>query len=300
MKRSWLARLALVPALALVLTGCRGEDKPDAPSGSSEPTVTTATGTYAGQNVTLSLVKETDYPTDQDGLYFHNGYVVFLNISERDDIDGLENNYTCLDAGANHIFTVASTDILHIGDNNCTYVTTEDGSYRRVNLNGDMTEVDEEEYMNAVSAMYETLTWEQTLYGTFQQVTSDSGKPCYRLTQVDGTPAGDFPTDEGQPTLLNEKLVTTCTEDGKHYLYGYDGKRIYEESFENIGTFYNGLAPFWQNGKLGLLGEDGSVVIPATVHSPIYSISTVYFNEDMLAVVNSETSHVSIYKVTRT
>lgn len=68
-------------------------------------------------------------------------------------------------------------------------------------------------------------------------------------------------------------------------------------AFDRIGTFYKGLASFLQKGKLGFVGADGSIVIPAS-----YPVDTTFydgfvFNEDLLVLNVGQ--RVGIVRITR-
>ncbi len=302
MKRAWLARLALVPTLALLLAGCTEKPIPESstPESSAPTGTTSATGTYKGQNITLSLVKKTDRLAGEGYLYFANGYVTFWDTTEFMDSDMAENEYTCMDTTGKVLYTIPCYKLLSVNKEGFAYGEEMDGSYFRVNLQGEKAPVSDEEYMQAEEEATSALPWRQPKnYGTLEEATDDKGEACYRLALPDGTPGGQYPADEGDVMLLSPHLVAVDEFADLLYLYDTAGEMIHRSGFEEIGHFYEGVAPFWRNGKMGLIGDDGTIIIPATFSVPTDDLDTTPLNGEFLAVQNALDSTLSIYKVTR-
>ena len=294
MKQTWLARLALVPALALLLAGCRG-------GGNQPEKVTTATGTYKGQTITLSLTKETDFVAGEDFLFYNNGYMTFLDITNTMEAEQPEIEYSCLDVNGKKLFTINCDSILPVNQDGVTYARLEDGTCVRVNLNGDQTEISEDEYFEAEMAVSEKLPWEQNYSSHhFEETENADGTYSHQLIYGDGTAGSTFIAKETEEVkCITDKLVTVGYYDGERRLFDITGKQLHDKPFDSIGYFYNGLAPFWQDGKMGLLGDDGSIVIPATFPHTPDALSTIPFNEDILVLTDSVEFTITLFKVTR-
>ena len=81
------------------------------------------------------------------------------------------------------------------------------------------------------------------------------------------------------------------------HLYDINGKLISETKFQRIGEFYNGLAPFWQDGKLGFLDDKGNIVIPATYPISLDMGDAFRYNDDLL-LVNAQ-GRIAIVEIIR-
>ena len=303
MKRSWLARLAVLPVLTLALAGCGDKPTPEssAPESSPAPSTFTATGTYKGEQITLTLVKKTDRLSCDGYMYFDNGYVTFWDINNFEDAEAdTENFYTCMDTEGNVVFTVPCDGLLSFNAEGITYGEEMDGTYFRINLQGEKTPVSDEEYEQAEAAILDSLPWRQPQnYGTFVETTDENGKEALRLILPDGTEAGLFPADEGEVNLIAPGLVTIGEYAEDVYLYNTDGEMLYRAGFDEIGYFSDGIATFWRDDKMGLIGDDGTIIIPALTAIPTDMINRTPIHEGLIAVQNAYDSFVSIYRITR-
>ena len=79
-------------------------------------------------------------------------------------------------------------------------------------------------------------------------------------------------------------------------LYSTKGELLNETKFERIGTFCDGLAPVYKDGKLGLISDKGEMVIPFSISCKADQ-RFIAFNENRIVV--SIDGNVSIIEVLR-
>lgn len=224
------------------------------------------TGRYKGQTITMDYAVITDYRWPSDNLtpgYFCNGRVPFYyygTVREEENLDyvGEEKGGTYLDTAGRMVCKPIYYVTNDFNDNGIALVTKSgfDAEWVRLDKNG----------VECGPASDEEIRWQPDIpkagVGFDKNVTVEIEK-----------------TDE----LM--KPVTLKDESG-HMMAGFDC----------MGTFYKGLAPFLQDGKLGFVGADGSIVIPASYPVRI-NYNLFVFNEDLLVV--NVGWHIGIIRITR-
>lgn len=234
-------------------------------------------GTYKGQKITLSCITVTDrvyYGDVNTFSYFWNGYMVFFDNGTDSDSFDYGNRWSCMDSTGRIMFTKACEYMLPFDENGCSYIMREKDfvySYAKIDLSGNESPVTQEEYKRAkekITEIYNQLPWEnETKYGTFKEITDEDGTICYMAVRNDGRECGIFYNDREDLRWWAEDIVLVGSPVLPMHIYNTDGEKIMEQSVDKIGNFYNGIAPFWQDHKMGLIGDDGKIIIPATVES---------------------------------
>ena len=247
-------------------TGCR-TDLPN----------TSLAGMYRNEQITTKYIAVTDreWPEGISEIWYHNNYAIIYDIgtAEKPYAD-YQNRYSCMDASGKILFTKVCDEMLHINQDGTMYMmvgsATTEPYYAKLDLMGNETPCTREEYDQAKkqinNAVHQYLPWENTtLYGHFEETVQQDGTTCRTAVRNNGTPCGTFEQPSSELQWWAPNLIVVGKVGESKTLYDPSGKQLPVEPLDNIGNFYNGIAPFWRDGKLGLLGDDGTVIIPATL-----------------------------------
>lgn len=114
-----------------------------------------------------------------------------------------------------------------------------------------------------------TKTEPPPLYGYTAGYLLERVKGRYRVLDSTGAVVATLPkTVTTAERAAGGAIIATAVdpETGreKASLYSVAGRRLTKQPLQRIGGFEAGLAPFLQDGRLGLLAETGKIIIPAT------------------------------------
>ncbi len=287
--------LSLLPAMVL-LAGCIG-CRADLPS-------TILTSVYKDQQITLKYAAVTDtlWPEGMSKIWYYNNYAITYNVgtTEKPYTDS-ENRYSCMDTSGKILFTKVCQEMLPVNKDGITYMmvgSLDTGySYVKLDLAGNETPCTREEYeqaqqqINNIISQY--LPWENTeLYGHFEETTQPDGTTCRTAVRNNGTRCGTFKQPASELQWWAPDLILVGKVGEPKTLYNASGEKLSVGPLDNIGNFYNGIAPFWQDGKLGLLGNDGAVIIPATIETINETQNYDVFLEDKIVIEHEGTTAV--------
>ncbi len=240
---------------------------------------TSLTGIYQNDQITVKYIAVTDrvWPEGISETWYYNNYAIIYDAgtAEKPYTD-YQNRYSCMDASGKILFTKTCDEMLPINKNGTTYINitsaTAEAYYAKVDLMGNETPCTREEYDQAKKqindAVHQYLPWENTtLYGHFEETVQQDGTTYRTAVRNNGTQCGTFEQPASELQWWAPNLIVVGKAGESKTLYDAFGKQLSVEPLDNIGNFYNGIAPFWKDGKLGLLGDDGTVIIPATLET---------------------------------
>ena len=102
--------------------------------------------------------------------------------------------------------------------------------------------------------------------------------------------------------MYDDEVVVACFGDNQYgdysQLFDTNGNLLVETEFERIGNFYQGLAPFIMNGKLGIIDSNGNIVIPAVFSKSFNTLSDPLFINEDLIVLNTN-GYIGIIEIVR-
>ncbi|MBQ4130829.1 MAG: WG repeat-containing protein [Clostridia bacterium] len=301
-------KLSILLSAMLVLSVLSGCEK--APTQQFTP----LTGTYQGQNISLQYDVITDFSWSQDmsPIVFYNGYANFYYEAAADGDQTSQANsagFTCMDITGNRTINTVypqlspfDEDGIAVAAKNTTS-NIEDIEWVFVDAKGTerglATEADFENRNDA---------FDRDVYNTFRKpdnlnaITKGeefNGNTSSQNALIDtaGRIVVSFPEEFNSVTFISENLVAAGVYPEYYYLYNTSGTRLHDTAFEKIGSFYNGLAPFLQDGKLGLLSAAGEIVIPATYATEINPALRWAFYEDRMVVEHE--GRIAILTITR-
>lgn len=312
---------ALVLAAILSLNGCSKQVSAPSTNGSfssatssttSAVATTTAppvvmpdpvTGTYNGQTITMKYSAITDYIWPDDNLrpfYFVNGYAPIFYYGSVPNQENLVGG-TYIDKTGRMICEPIYNFVSMFNTNGLAVVQKADDSWV---------------YLDTTGAEKGACDYSDSYIWSDYPTDSDGF--------VDGLKVVEQGEDTQKFVVINkeEKVVATmpggvkrafittkgaivCTfgdeNDGPYgkytQLYNTAGMRLNETEFYRIGRFYNGLAPFLLDGKLGIIDDTGTIVIPATYPVDTSDCDTFGMNDNLI-LVNIE-GRIGIIEITR-
>lgn len=296
-----LRKLCVLLSMLLILSALSGCEQSPAP----------VTGTYQGQNITLQQDVITDFvwPQDMASIAFYNGYACFYYEGTADKSQAEPAGFTCMDTAGNRITSTVYAQLSPFDEEGIA-VAAKNGTSNREDIEwvfvdtegterGLATEADFENRSDAFNrAVYDNVNNPDDLHAiTKGEEFNGSAYSQNALIDAAGRVMVSFPEEFNSVTLLSENLVAAGVYPSYYYLYDTSGTRLHDTAFEKLGTFYNGLAPFLQDGKLGLLSASGEIVIPATYTTEINPALRWAFHEDRMVVEHE--GRIAILTVTR-
>ena len=279
MKRTPIAGTAsaLFLAAALALGGCGGDpasiSSPSSQPSSSQPSFDSSVSSTAAPSSATTSADPTSRPDVEP-------FVI------PDPVTGTYNGKTITMQYA------AVTDYIYPGDNlRPTYFSN---GYAGFHYYGKIGE--EEHYVGGTFMDKTGKMICEPIYSNVAPFNSD-GIALVIKQKKSGWPGGDGPwlyldstgTEKGE-----------CTEDPDIWLINDIEKSNTEltNGSKRIGRYYNGLAPFIQDQKLGFVDENKEVVIPASYPVITSEFTPLYvFNEDLL-IVNAQ-GRIAIIEIIR-
>ncbi len=311
--RKWLV-LMLTLCICFSMIGCGAVSKPesDAPSigsNAADNTLPAAVdGTYNGRKITMryDVVTDFEWLLDMSLITFYNGYARFYVYE--DNATSSSNKYTYMDVTGTRITQNVYQEASHFDENGIAVAakeTTEDirdAKWVFIDTQGKeigpATFGDYEERNNAFQRdVYDNFKNNYNLRAITKRETIDGSiEGQNALVDEAGKVFATFPEEFNTVKMVAEDLVVAGSfPDNSYYLYNTKGKRLSDTAFEKVGTFYNGVAPFLQDGKMGVVAETGEIVIAAT-YSVDYSgvLDLTYYENRVVIGYNDRIAIITI------
>ena len=263
-------------------------------SGTSVELPAPVTGTYDGKTVTMRYVAITDYIWPVDNLrpvIFANGYAPFYYYGKVPEEENLVGG-SYLDKTGRMICEPLYKLVSRFDKNGRALAQRKsDGVWVYLNTDGKEIGVcddhDREWYLfNDVDDTEKTD--EEGFVDGRKAVEQSEGK--FVIVDKEGTVVANLPDGLMEASVKSKNLVVCKfgkqSEDGPFgkYMMIYDtaGKPLNEIKIQKISPFVGGLAPFVSDGKLGLLGIDGTIIIPPTYPVNVHSYDVFELHENLL------------------
>ena len=280
------------------------------------------TGTYNGKMVTLSICGIVDVIPERSNAYFVNGYSSILDSNQPDEdaeynkLGDTSTAWSIVDTSGNIIGLFGADEITPFDKNGIavarSYEYIDDAETESIDVYCFMNtkceiikKATKADYKKYEELRPDFITKEYTYYKT-----SQNGQ--YKIIDIEGEEELDetpiinpekikiknqneellleLDTKFYKAKFITDNLIVAYQHMGNtdfnRYLYNIDGTLLSNEPFEYIGNCENNIVPFVQNNKLGLMSQNGEVIIPATLKvrlSPFYG-DAIVFNEGHMIV----------------
>ncbi len=271
---------------------------------SSIPLPDPVSGTYNSQSIIMQYSVITDYIWPQDNLiptYFLNGYTPFwyYGTDSIDPIFAYSNiGATFLDKTGRMICEPIYASASYFNDEGLGLVQKELDSGRWTYIDADGNEVSEVQ-----NPQFSDIQISEYVNG-LKFAKLDEGEHRNVIMNEAGETVAVLPDDKIIEGYVASDSLVVCGigDDDLPYsnyyqIYDINGNLISETKFDRIGNCYNGLIPFYLDGKLGIMGDDGSIVIPASYPIELNYYYSFILNEDLI-IVNTE-GKVGIIEIIR-
>lgn len=296
MMKNKLLALGLALVLLLSLTACgatdivgnsqpttQGESSADAgePSTENAPP-TTATGTYNGKTVTLTLDIVTEIPYTSSGFLptkFLNGYAPY---SEEDQAVSYSNY---IDRSGKRLLDSGYADVTHFSADGIAVVKKANGEWVKIDTTGQEL---------AAATDEERISWQHL--GVYSNYVCENGTHIdyskNALVDKQSNILHAFNEDEQFNRLISENAMAVGLI-GNLRLCNLSGETISQITFTNLSNCVNGVFGFVADGKLGIMADNGQVIIEPTFPVDVQFKDILYFSDNCFVL--NQADKVAIY-----
>ena len=268
------------------------------------------TGTYNGQTITLRYKAITDYlwAGDMSPAGFYNGMAIFFYMGTVGhnyyDYSAPSNTFAYMDPSGRAINDQLYHIPLHFNEDGKalaqrasdktwvfldksgkeTVCSAEDVEDEKANFPDPPSTEDKEGFIDGLKAIHQEESEQKNI-----------------IVNKEGETVAVLPDEYADVYIWTKDFVLAMFGNGEWgeyiQLYNTSGKLLNETKFDRIGEFYNGLAPFLIDGKLGILDDKGQIVIPASFEVDNTTHDNLNLREDLI-LVNKE-DRICILEITR-
>lgn len=169
-----------------------------------------------------------------------------------------------------------------------------------VDINGAEKEScsNEERLENWGKYKWQLATVNEMLADGVKAVHHDDAEDKNVIVNRQGQTVAILPEEITHIRIATKGVVIAGVEDEYEQVYDTNGQLLNKARFGKVGEFYNGLAPFIQDGKLGILSDAGQIVIPATYAVGNGFLDNLSLSEDHILFDTS--GRIGIIEIVRT
>ena len=268
------------------------------------------TGIYNGQTITLRYKAITDYlwAGDMSPAGFYNGMAIFFYMGTVGhnyyDYSAPTNTFAYMDPSGHVINDRLYHTALHFNeDGKALAQRASDSTWVFLDKAGKETECSaeavEDEKLNFPSPP--SPQDKEGFIDGLKAVHQEDSEQKNIIVNQKGETVAVLPNEYADVYIWTKDFVLAMFGNGEWgeyiQLYNTSGKLLNETKFDRIGKFYNGLAPFLIDGKLGILDDKGQIVIPASFEVDNTTHDNLNLREDLI-LVNKE-NRICILEITR-
>ncbi|MBQ9106370.1 MAG: hypothetical protein IJY56_00605 [Clostridia bacterium] len=258
------------------------------------------TGTYNGKTVTISYraITDIEYVASEAYCYFINGYATWFNPHRSNTYNS--DGWSIVDFDGNSVFvpwpeSVDDLSISSFDQNGIAVLRTQKefgkkSEYTFINTKGETVgTATEKDYDDRVALSDKIDYWGQEENSDGSMKISQKKDGGISVVDADGKTLFDLPDEFDRAVFRSDKMVIACDFPTVPWsVYDNTGKRINQDTFSIIGNMENGLCPIINHktnddgtntAYLGLMGENGEIVIPPTLETDSYSNVGIFFSE---------------------
>ena len=227
------------------------------------------TGTYNGKTVTLALRAVTDFGfSDRGTEFFINGYTT--------NYDYAIDRWVCLSTDGTKTVLASNGEVDYFSafDSDGIAVarmnehSNSKNKYNFINTKGEFLGAATREEFDKRDEAVKNIAFDSYQNSTGDRIGSiiESGGKINGIVDDKGNTISQFPDDYRSVVFNSDNMVIA----GSFAPYFYtvrnaDGKLLCDQIFEDVSNLENGLCAFvTMDGKLGIIAENGEIVIPGS------------------------------------
>lgn len=334
MKRVTVGLLSLLFPAIVFLNGC-GDAAVSSPDSSAPLTVSPTasvsledlpgpvTGTFQGQTITMSYAAISDLTIDLEfSKPFHNGYAVVMTTHSELSGPAYQETFAFIDTQGRVLGNTFYLAAMPFGKEGLATVKKTDGTWATIDQTGNEVSAASEPVIPAVEQPFYN---EGDLYGllnsdgqpitpliyasvglSFQEglcfVRLSQGENRNVLIDSTGQICTTLPDDCISAQANTDNTVVVWYSTGLPYaqyrLFNTQGELLNELYFDKIGNFVEGLAPVVRNGLMGVIDNQGNLIIEPSLPIENYYRADLCLSENYILGQIHE-NQLAILQVTR-